>query len=922
MACSSSVATGVTHVATSSSSLSAAPVTSSNAPSGICSSFASHNPRPPERHNLQIHTKSIEQTLIPLVTQITTLVSAPDRPLKAERSRRALGRVGRAVQAAVERFVLVGETIADDNSEIKLDMYEACREARQAGIAIEKLCELQYDEAQSCCTDGETSPSGGSGSIVGSSAIADKGSMVRAARCLLAAVTQVLLLADTIVVKQLLQAKDKVSNTLTRLEGVNNFTEFVKAFSQFGSEMVDFAHVTGDRQNDLKDERRRAQMSAARTILERSTLMLLTASKTCLRHPECTSSRENRDTVFCHMRRAIDLVHYVVKDGLLQTSNDHASNDVRTTGNGSNSSPAPNQPKEDWDVLLTACGAIQQLDDSVEMTRLTLAPTACRERLTLALNAAIERTQDFTDSAYTSHEHRENILLLWDRVRSGLSHVIRAGINLEQRERHSPTEELETAIRTLLQCTQELRLQLEQTALEQAADLLASSREDADLIGHLRAAAISLDGDRFDECGERFQEHVDHLQEVCKLLRHVAPTEALQVQAKYAEITVRIYGPQMLTATHTLSLYPNSKIAKENFQVFSDCWQALLNDVTNLAKEVSELLQGRAAEKHVYMSLPRPGKHGTTSKPLKPGKLDSEEQAKIAKAGLEMKLITSEMDAETDRWTEAQNAAQQQLASARGIDRESAVGVANQGMVGGVGNEAVSSSGPGVPVSPTNGGLDENNDIVKRAKNMSSMAFSMYQFTRGEGTLKTTQDLFTQAEYFAEEANRLYKVVRQFCYQVPAGTLKKELLDYVDQIPTYVQQLQFTVKNPTVGKAATFTKVDAVIQETKNCMNCVSKVVSTCFECANKYNLYMSDTLVSDAMTSSTGSEDHQTSSSMMFKPVNDIQSRLGKYNLDFRGLSPRGRSPGQRGDDDGGGAGGASEGGKANGGAGGDPSI
>jgi hypothetical protein len=48
--------------------------------------------------------------------------------------------------------------------------------------------------------------------------------------------------------------------------------------------MVDFAHVTGDRQNDLKDERRRAQMSAARTILERSTLMLLTASKVIILH--------------------------------------------------------------------------------------------------------------------------------------------------------------------------------------------------------------------------------------------------------------------------------------------------------------------------------------------------------------------------------------------------------------------------------------------------------------------------------------------------------------------------------------------------------------------------------------------------------------------------------------------------------------
>lgn len=84
-----------------------------------------------------------------------------------------------------------------------------------------------------------------------------------------------------------------------------------------------------------------------------------------------------------------------------------------------------------------------------------------------------------------------------------------------------------------------------------------------------------------------------------------------------------------------------------------------------------------------------------------------------------MKLITSEMDAETEKWQE------------------------------------------------TSTQMEDNNDIVKRAKNMSAMAFSMYQFTKGEGALKTTQDLFTQAEYFAEEANRLYKVIRQFSYQVP-----------------------------------------------------------------------------------------------------------------------------------------------------------
>ena len=85
-----------------------------------------------------------------------------------------------------------------------------------------------------------------------------------------------------------------------------------------------------------------------------------------------------------------------------------------------------------------------------------------------------------------------------------------------------------------------------------------------------------------------------------------------------------------------------------------------------------------------------------------------QEQAKIAKLGLEMKLITSEMDAETEKWEEP------------------------------------------------------DNEIVHRAKNMSSMAFSMYLFTRGEGPLKTTQDLFTQAEYFAEEGAKLFKAVKDF----------------------------------------------------------------------------------------------------------------------------------------------------------------
>ncbi|XP_011865307.1 PREDICTED: alpha-catulin isoform X2 [Vollenhovia emeryi] len=712
-------------------------------------------PDPVDPATLEIKTRSIEQTLLPLVKQISTLISHRERPLCSDRSLRAVARVGQAVNLAVERFVTVGETIADDNPEIKQDMYEACKEARVAGSAIEKLCECALEDS-----------------------LADRGSVVRAARCLLGSVTKVLLLADIVVVNQLLHAKDKVARSLGRLESVSNFTEFVKAFSQFGGEMVELAHLTGDRQNDLKDERRRAQMAAARQVLERSTMMLLTSSKTCLRHPECPSAKENRDTVFCQMRRAMDLIHYVVKDGVLDCSESQSYSN----------SQSPQQ--EDWDSS-TVCSALKHFERLVETTRMTLLGPGCRETLTSALETVVERTQDFTDSAYTSHEHRENILLLCDRAKLELNTLLRIGNSMNyEGGGGSPSSEMEQAVMGVLRATRDLRQQLSATTMEQAGDLGQVTKAGQELVSTIRNLALANDIDRLQESSDRFHEYIEHILEVCKLLRHVALSESLQVSAKFTEINLRIYGPQVVTAAHTLARHPTSKIAKENLEVFADMWQWLMTDVTTVAKDVLELSQNRP-EKQVYMSLPRPGKHGTTSKPLKPVRLDSEEQAKIAKAGLEMKLITSEMDAETEKWQESGSA------------------------------------------------LEENNDIVKRAKNMSSMAFSMYQFTRGEGALKTTQDLFTQAEYFAEEANRLYKVVRQFSYQVPGGPHKKELLENLDRVPTYVQQLQFTVKNPTVGKAATFTKVDNVIQETKNLMNVISKVVTTCFVCATKHNLVM-----------------------------------------------------------------------------------
>lgn len=55
--------------------------------------------------------------------------------------------------------------------------------------------------------------------------------------------------------------------------------------------------------------------------------------QTCLRHPDCPSARENRDTVFCQMRRAMDLIHYVVKDGVLDSAAQLAQSGVNSPVN-------------------------------------------------------------------------------------------------------------------------------------------------------------------------------------------------------------------------------------------------------------------------------------------------------------------------------------------------------------------------------------------------------------------------------------------------------------------------------------------------------------------------------------------------------------------------------------------------------------
>ncbi|KAI3358529.1 hypothetical protein L3Q82_014946 [Scortum barcoo] len=697
---------------------------------------------------LEIKTRSVEQTLIPLVSQITTLINHKDKPKKSERTLAAIHRVGQAVSVAVGRFVAVGEAIAAENQELKDEMGQACFEARRAGDAIAQLTDV-----------GSTLPSQSDGRVT---VFSDRTGMVKAARLLLSSVTKVLVLADRIVIKQIITSRNKVLVTLDHLERVSTFQEFVQIFSQFGNEMVEFAHLTGDRQNDLKDEKKKARMAAARAVLEKCTMMLLTASKTCLRHPDCESARINKDAVFHRMRCALEQVIEIVTE-------------ARSCG-------------ENKILPASIYNGIRDFKSSVESLRENLHSLS-PQSVGSQLESLVERTEDFTDSAYTSHEQRQAILGLCQLARQDTQQLVHAWVEAQSANAKESTEDMEVAILKTCQSVNDLKRELHKVAVGRASDLLKVHGEQLPLRA-LKAAGAEGNLEAVAEYSRTLTEQKEQLVETCRLLCHVSGTEPLEITCVHAEETFHVIGPQIISAAQTLALHPSSKIAKENLEVFCEAWESQLCDMALLLREINDVFEGRRdnhsnslllGDKRPYLSLPRPGKHSLTNlKTAKAVKLDAEEQMSMAKLGLELRLLSSDVDTEVEKWEE------------------------------------------------------QEHEIVRQSQSLASMAYNMHLFTRGEGLLKTTLDLFHQAEVLSEEGLQLCSSLRTFSTQL-VDEEKSAVMTEMEKLVALCQQLQMGAKTPVQGKTATFQKVDSCIQTTRSILTVVVSILPFCNKLNRKY---------------------------------------------------------------------------------------
>ena len=241
-------------------------------------------------NSLEIKTKSIETILVPLVTQISTLVHFKDKSrLTSEKNLSTISRVGEGVLSAVERFVSVGErrrqpiflhtfcsslgvSIGHENPDIQNDLTDACHEARLAGRSTPvRATLLRHLPVGFLLQEKPSNRSPAMNKILRRNL--RKGKIDRRWFKRLERYSVPWLAFSFSPIRSSLNKSSwwrkmwrtktsavraemhafrfslQVNGTLNRLESAPSFSDFMKFFAVYGTEMVDLAHLTGDRQN-------------------------------------------------------------------------------------------------------------------------------------------------------------------------------------------------------------------------------------------------------------------------------------------------------------------------------------------------------------------------------------------------------------------------------------------------------------------------------------------------------------------------------------------------------------------------------------------------------------------------------------------------------------------------------------------------
>jgi len=784
--------------------------------------------------NLEIKTRSVEKTLEPLVMQVTTLVSSKSPQKKKGKSKRAHVLVA-AVERATANFVERGETIAVENPDIRQEMLVAVDEVRKTG---EVMSSAAREFANDPCSS------------------VKRGNMVRASRNLLSAVTRLLILADMIDVHLLLKKLRRVEDDLEYLKSVSSQAELMDGMNRFGKSAAELMSQAAKRQYELKDPVLRDDLAAARAVLKKHSMMLLTASKAYVRHPELAAAKANRDYVLRQVCEAV--------------------NTISDVAHGKNSTGISN-----FEGSGELAAALDDFDDRIIINPLTFDEARSRPNLEERLESIISGAALMADSSCTRDERRERIVAECNAVRQALQELLNEYMTNAGKK---PTEQLDSAIETMCRKTRDLRRQLRKAVVDHVSDSFLEST--VPLIALVEAAKAGQEKE-VDELSVVFTEHASKLVEVANLACSMSGNEDGVKMVRYAAQQIQNLCPQVINAARILASRPRSKVALENMDVFKDAWENQVKILTDSVDDITTVDDFLAvSENHILEDVNR---CCLALQEKDPETLDRIAGAIRGRSGRISGVVAAEMDnyepgLYTERVLEAirvlrsevmpqfsnrvENAVTSLSENGGGVDENEFIdasrlvydgvreirravllnrgdegdmdsdieseGAVEDSEVGSVRPQVESRQEGLIDEYPDISGIttareamkklpeeekqkiaqqvevfkteklkfdkevskwdDNGNDVIVLAKHMCMIMMEMTDFTRGRGPIKTTMDVINRAKNISEAGTKLDKLARQIADQCPESSTKKDLLAYLQRIALYCHQLNITSK--------------------------------------------------------------------------------------------------------------------------------
>ncbi|XP_063722155.1 alpha-catulin-like isoform X2 [Symsagittifera roscoffensis] len=761
------------------------------------------------------------------------------------------------------------------------------------------LCRL-VDSGAKMCSNSSSSGTGRGGGGGDSGDVEDvflrslMTNVVRESFNVLYSLVQLLNMADSLKVGGILTTYHKVVSVLTHMEStVSNFQEFVQCFSQFGSSMVQLAQLSGERQNDLLMECCSCKLSSTRAVLEKGTMMLLTGSKTLLRHPECNSAQKTRDSVYHLLHTTLRSFHHALGlqalEGCMCRSQGHngdcccsCTQDQNVAGeerccqsSASNKQQSVQQLLTQVQVLMCDSVASESMSEwSVKRVRELIcavrselhslfSPSSSSSTATTHYNTNTTSTAANSNTAASQvamsvpEEEKSHIFNALDHILyicHTFSTEMEGGGGDVEKLLQRFSAELDDLVKTLHSTvlnqsalcltSQTEQMQHSLSFFKQAASGSSSSSSSnntgaAGRGGDGPSAAANQSISAVEKESTKFQMYADQYQNLCGLLRSVLCESTRQrVRMEWCGVCIGFFSHQLLLSAQTAALYPSSKIANENLAVFTEVWNSHMHHFSSLMHEVvatataTTTSEDTAAAQLAQQDSPQTLQLFTTMPPTSYLGL-----SRVRRLGLEMKRVASVVENQVNilhSYLQSEALLPVQLNSP---------------------NPHSSSSSPPQQTAD----LSSCSDVMKRCGNLCSMAFALYLFTNSQGPLKSPQDLFTQIQFFMEEVSKIHSLVndkshqlislamggqlqqqhhqQQQCLETGVASDLKRLL--AETIPERVNSLALLLSSSDRDITSYFFKVEHSLEESKSLLALLLSLVQYYFQAI--YLTYLPD---------------------------------------------------------------------------------